>query len=324
MAPLISVVVPTYQRPQLLKECLTALCAQDLSLDAFEIVIANDGGDPDTRALVKTYSQDCLIIPVIRYLEISGHHGPATARNCGWRNATGKLIAFTDDDCMPKPDWLRLGLEALEQGADAAWGRLIMPVPRTPTDYEKDASQLAHAEFITANCFCRKSVLERIGGFDERFRLAWREDSDLFFNLLDLNAAVVHVNNAVVVHPIRPAPWGVSIAQQRKALFDALLYKKHPNHYRNRIRRLPPWNYYVIVTSLLTAVGCALIGQSGVAGLAGMIWAVFTFGFMFRRLHGTSRQTSHVVEMLLTSSLIPPLALYWHWRGVFKFRVLYV
>jgi Predicted glycosyltransferases len=221
---------------------------------------------------------------------------PAAARNCGWRDATADFIAFTDDDCRPRPEWLRNGLLALEQGADAAWGKLVMPVPEKPTDYEKDASNLAHAEFVTANCFCRKSALEQVGGFDERFRLAWREDSDLFFNLLNLDAKIVHAPAAVVVHPIRPAPWGVSLSQQHKILFDALLYKKHPAYYRARIRSSPPWNYYVITFSLILAVILAATGNFPGAGLAIAVWLGFTLDFILHRLHGTSLDMRHVAK----------------------------
>lgn len=324
MTPLISVVVPTYKRPQMLKECLLALCAQDLPPGVFEIVVADDGPDAGTRAMVDTFAQDHACVPQIRYLEVSGRHGPAAARNCGWRNAAANFIAFTDDDCRPRPEWLRHGLLMLEQGADAAWGKLVMPVPAKPTDYEKDAANLSRAEFVTANCFCRKSALEQVGGFDERFRLAWREDSDLFFNLLNLDARIVHAPAAVVVHPIRPAPWGVSLSQQRKILFDALLYKKHPAYYRARIRSLPPWNYYVITLSFILAIVLTVAGDFQGAWLAIAVWLGFTLDFILRRLRGTSLDIRHIAEMAVTSALIPPIALYWHWRGVLKFRVLYV
>lgn len=324
MALLISVVVPTYRRPLLLQKCLNALCTQDLPADAFEIIVADDGPSADTRAMVESFWQQYPAAPVIRYLEVTGRHGPAAARNLGWRNAATWLIAFTDDDCQPQHGWLRHGLQALQQGADAAWGKLVMPVPPVPTDYQKDASHLAHAEFVTANCFCRKVMLERIRGFDERFRLAWREDSDLYFNLLDNGARIVHVPDAVVIHPVRPAPWGVSLSQQRKVLFDALLYKKHPSYYRIKIRPHPPWNYYAIVASLLAGLVLLASGHGDGAAFFALIWLTLTLEFMLRRLRGTSHAPGHIIEMLVTSVLIPPLALYWHWRGAFKFRVPYI
>lgn len=324
MDKLISVVVPTYKRPQLLKQCLVALCSQDLSADMYEIIVADDGPSEDTRLQVEAFASQFPSGPFIRYTPVTGRHGPAAARNTGWRMATTVYIAFTDDDCQPAKEWLREGLQALQQGADAAWGKLIMPITGKPTDYEKDASQLANAEFVTANCFCKKAVLERTGGFDEQFRLAWREDSDLFFNLMDAGSHIVHAPRAVVVHPVRPAPWGVSISQQRKVLFDALLYKKHPNHYRTRIRAYPPWDYYVIVVSLFSALILSLSHHGQAALMAMTVWLVLTIAFMLRRLNGTAHTPSHIAEMAVTSIIIPAVALYWHWRGVLKFRIMYL
>lgn len=324
MAVQISVVVPTYQRPQLLEQCLKSLLAQDLSADAFEIIIADDGPSAATEALVQQYASRSASRPEIRYIAVTGPHGPAAARNRGWRAAGADIIAFTDDDCQPGPRWLSEGLSVVKQGADAAWGKIVMPVPAVPTDYEKDASHLAHAEFVTANCFCRRSALQRVGGFDERFRLAWREDSDLFFNLMNSGAVIRHAPQAIVVHPIRPAPWGVSLSQQRKVVFDALLYKKHPDLYRQKIRATPPWDYYGIVASVLFAVTALFWGHVSAALGALAIWLALTLAFFWRRMRGTSRSPRHVLEMLWTSVLIPPVALFWHWRGVLKFRVLYI
>src|SRR5690348_17598480 len=98
-----------------------------------------------------------------------------------------------------------------------------MPLPVMPTDYERNESGLERAEFITANCFVRRGVLERLSGFDESFRMPWREDSDLHFRLLEAGFRVARAEDAIVVHPVRPAPWGVSLRQQKKVVFDALL-----------------------------------------------------------------------------------------------------
>src|SRR5690606_28767157 len=134
--------------------------------------------------------------------------GPAGARNVGWRTAAAPIIAFTDDDTVPEPGWLQGGLEAMASGADAATGRVIMPLPERPSDYERDAARLEGAEFVTANCFVRKAALEAIGGFDERFTSAWREDSDLHFSLLEQGRSIVPAPAAVIVHPLRPARFG--------------------------------------------------------------------------------------------------------------------
>jgi hypothetical protein len=195
-----------------------------------------------------------------------------------------------------------------------------MPLNGTPTDYELDAKGLEKAEFVTANCFCRKRVLEDIGGFDERFRFAWREDADLYFNLISYSANVVHAPNAVMTHPIRPAHWGVSLSQVKKVQFDALLFKKHPALYRQKIRARPRWDFYLTVGALLLAAAAGLAGEDEVAVLAALAWFFMTARFCAKRLKNTSKRPSHVAEMIVTSALIPPLAVFWRMVGAFKFR----
>ena len=284
----VSVVVPTCGRPELLARCLRALERQSLPRADYEIIVIEDGE----------------------------RRGPAAARNRGWRRARAPIVAFTDDDTEPAPEWLERGLEAFAPHVDAVTGRIVMPIPGRPTDYERDAQGLERAEFVTANCFLRRRTLERLGGFDESFRMAWREDSDLHFRLLQGGARIAHAARAVVVHPVRPAPWGVSLRQQRKVMFDALLFKKHRKLYRSRIRAEPRWDYY----AALGALGVALAGQP----LAWAGWGAFTLWFFAQRMRGASRRPGHVLEMLVTSALIPPLAVFWRFAGALRYRVAFL
>jgi GT2 family glycosyltransferase len=284
--PSVSVVVPTCGRPGLLSRCLEALERQSLARERYEIIVIED----------------------------IGRRGPAAVRNRGWRLARAQIVAFTDDDCVPDADWLRRGLEAFAEKPDAVCGRIVMPLPEPPTDYQRDAQRLERSEFVTANCFCRKRVLERLGGFDERFPLAWREDSDLHFRLLELGARIVVEPRAVVVHPVRPAPWGASLAQQRKVMFDALLFKKHPRLYRERIRATPRWDYYLIVGSMF-------LGAFNPVFL--LLWAMLTARFCWRRLRGTALTPRHALEMVVTSIAIPPAAVFWRAVGALRFRVAF-
>jgi cellulose synthase/poly-beta-1,6-N-acetylglucosamine synthase-like glycosyltransferase len=247
----------------------------------------------------------------------------AAARNAGWRAARGEIIAFTDDDCIPEPSWLKMGIAALQHGVAAAGGQVRVPLPPAPTDYEQNEAGLQHAEFATANCFCRREVLAAVGGFDERFTTAWREDSDLHFKLLEQGQRVMMAPAALVIHPVRLGRWGISLSQQRKSMFNALLYKNHPAFYRRKIEPRPPWHYYAMCTAWLTAAAAALVGSSALALTAIGLGMVLTARFCARRLRQTSRAPLHVAEMLVTSALIPPLSLFWRLRGALKFRVLF-
>jgi len=317
----VSVVVPTYRRPELLGRCLAALTAQTLASDSYEILVADDAASAQTQQQVEEFSKRATCS--IRYLPVTGVHGPAAARNLGWRVARAPIIAFTDDDTLPDAGWLAAGAGALERDSElaAVTGQVVVPLPPLPTDYQRNEAGLETAAFVTANCFCRRDVLHALGGFDERFPSAWREDSDLHFRLLEHGFKLRKVPEAIVVHPVRPAPWGVSLRMQRKSQFDALLYKKHPALYRKHIQRWPPLNYYGIVLAAVSAVLAAALGMWSACVVAGFTWTWLMGCFLRRRLRGNSRHPAHVLEMLVTSLLIPFLSIFWRLYGAAKFRV---
>lgn len=327
MNPLISVVIATHERPELLFRCVDALVAQTLAATQFEIVIVDDGSSRASRdrmleeiAARRTRRR----APTLRFLWLPDNRGPAAARNCGILAARGGVIAFTDDDTVPQADWLAFGLDAIRDGADAVAGAVDVPLPAVPTDYERDAAGLSNAGFVTANCFVRRDVLCAVGGFDERFRFAWREDTDLCFRLRASGAIVRASHAARVVHPVRPAHWGVSLRQQRKVMFDALLYKKFPRGYRRYVRACPPWDYYAAVGAGLCAIVNAVAGFMPLATACFFVWLAISLAFASRRLADTSHAPRHVAEMIVTSLLIPWLSVYWRTRGALRFRVPFV
>lgn len=320
--PLVSVVIPTYRRPDLLRRCLQALGEQQFGTSAYEVIVADDGCQPEIEELVSRLGRSWPRCE-LRYVPVPATQGPAAARNTGWRLARASVVAFTDDDTIPDPNWLREGCHALTTAPEccAVTGRVEVPLPQRPTDHQRDTGGLATAEFVTANCFVRKAALVQVGGFDERFTRAWREDSDLQFRLLQNVGPIGNAHGAVVVHPVRPAPWGSSVAAQSKVFFDALLYKKHPRWYRERIRPVPPWNYYVAVLAVIVALVAAVAGEARTAWAALAVWAVLTAWFCAKRLRGAALTPSHVLEMIATSIVIPPLSLYWRLRGALAFKV---
>ncbi|HEY0900452.1 MAG TPA: glycosyltransferase [Sphingobacteriaceae bacterium] len=318
----ISVVIPTYGRPDLLQKCLNALLAQTFDQDQYEILVVSDGPDKATQNMVNKLQKDTSCS--LRFLSTDKRRGPAAARNKGWINSMSELIAFTDDDTIPDKNWLtNIWNNYSHEELLAFTGRVIVPVSSPPTDYEKNVYNLETAEFVTANCVCTKMALIRVCGFDERFRIAWREDSDLHFKLLEHNIPIKKIN-AVVIHPVRQAPWGISIKEQKKGVFNALLYKKYPILYRQRIQPQPAWNYYLMVVAFLTIPVALVIGNFSLAIGALLLWLLLQSAFIRKRLQQTSRSTDHVLEMILTSMVIPFASVYWQFYGAWKYRVLYL
>jgi GT2 family glycosyltransferase len=319
----VSVVIPTFRRPDLLARCLGAVAAQTLEPEEFEVLVCDDAASDESRRQLAAFARTAR--PGVRYLPVTGTHGPAAARNVGWRAAAAPVVAFTDDDTVPDAGWLAAGAGVFERDPDvaAAAGQVVVPLPPRPTDYERNEAGLEGAEFVTANCFVRRRALEAVGGFDERFRAAWREDSDLHLALMERGWKFLKVPDAVVRHPVRPARWGVSLYQQRKVMYDALLYKKHPGTYGRHIPG-PPWDYYAIVLAALAAGAFAPAGAWWPAVAAAGVWLGLTGRFLARRLRGTSRRPGHVAEMVVTSAAIPFLSVLWRLCGAGRFRVWFV
>lgn len=326
MRPKISVVIPTYRRPQLLYKCLHALLQQHIRPYDYEVIVVSDGPDDLTGKQVEKFNKAGLVN--IRFLPLDQKRGPAAARNHGWKNALAELVAFTDDDCIPDSDWLYSLIDAyyVRHAAPALLaftGKINVPLNRRPTDFELNTAHLQEAEFVTANCACTRKALEATGGFDERFEMAWREDSDLEFKLIESKVPIIKVQEALIVHPARSAKWGVSMKEQKKVMFDALLYKKYPQLFRKKIQQQPAIPYYLIISSFIVLVIAAIFGMTNAAIAAALIYLFLTIRFIFKRLSKTSHRPSHIMEMVVTSLAIPFLSIYWTLYGAWKYRVMY-
>jgi glycosyltransferase involved in cell wall biosynthesis len=319
----ISVIIPTYKRPLLLVNCLRALDKQHLQPSDFEVIVIADGPDPVTLALVNEWRPEFGFS--LTFLQAPAKIGPAATRNMGWQAARAELIAFTDDDCLPGPNWLLAMVTKYEQEEFIAYtGKTIVPLSPERTDFANNTAHLQNAEFITANCACTKKALLQRGGFDERYRMAWREDSDLHFGLISDGLLIVRNEDAIVTHPVRSAPWGISIREQKKGMYDALLFKKYPEEYRERIQRDPNWNYYITVFGWGVLL-VALLNNSVPSMLVSSAALLTCFSlFFYKRVRSASRSPAHLFEMAVTSLVIPFLSLFWKAYGCLKFQVLFL
>lgn len=318
--------IPTYKRPELLIECLRCLERQTIMPEQFEVIVVSDGYDPVTAGAISTYSRQSRLR--ISGLHTPGKAGPAAARNIGWRHARAPLIAFTDDDCRPDPGWLEaiLGHHRRSNAPLMGYtGSTRVPLPEEITDFALNMTHLQTASFITANCACTREALVRVDGFDERFKAAWREDSDLEFKLLSHGIPIEKIEQAVVVHPVREqVPWGVSIREQKKGLYDALLYKKYPVLYRSRIQAQPLWYYYTIVASAIVFLVAFAEAYYRTAFAFGMLWVLMVAFLFLKRVKPVSKRFPHIMEMWVTSVVIPFVSVYWRLYGAVRYRVFFI
>jgi glycosyltransferase involved in cell wall biosynthesis len=119
----VTVIIATYNRAQLLRQTLESLTRQTRPAD--EILVVDNNSSDSTKAVAGEYSDK---LP-LRYV-FEAKQGVAFARNCGIRNATGDILAFTDDDCHPEPEWLEyLELPFLRDPDIGLVGGRIVPRP---------------------------------------------------------------------------------------------------------------------------------------------------------------------------------------------------
>lgn len=322
----VSIIVPTYKRPVLLKRCIEALGSQDFPRDEYEIIIVTDGLDEDTNNMMGQSGLFDFFENIFCY-SLPFKKGPAAARNAGWRIAKGQLILFTDDDCIPDFNWIKNFYNAFEfygNSAIALTGKVVVPLSSAPTDFELNTSNLETAEFVTANCACTKTSLEMVNGFDEDFTMAWREDSDLEFKFLKEDIPIKKIEEAVVIHPARKAPWGVSLKEQRKSMFNALLFKKHPQLYKEKIGSPALRNYYLMILLLITFFTEWFHDEKIIALICLSAWIYLMVAFILKRLSNASLSFKHITEMVATSLLIPFVSVFWNLYGAIKFKVLRV
>jgi GT2 family glycosyltransferase len=202
----VSLIVPTLDRPEALRACLAAL-AVGFPADA-ETIVVDDGGRADLAPVVAPY-----VAPLRLRLLRCRNGGPAAARNHGLASARGAIVAFTDDDCRPRPGWLA----ALAAGVGAnppraAGGATLNGLPRNAY---ADAMQLVldllsrhdralvgRERLLASNNFAFPTEpLRKLGGFDERFRTA--EDRELCRRWARAGYALGRVPAAVVEHDPR-------------------------------------------------------------------------------------------------------------------------
>lgn len=323
-APAVSVVIPTYRRDELLRRCLAAVAEQRPPAGGLEIIVVDDGRSPTTAPLIDTFR---AAHPGLRLTLLEGAgRGPAAARNRGWRQASAPVVAFIDDDAYPaQPGWLAAGLAHFD-GSDvlAVAGAVTVPADDPPTDFQRNVKQLESSEFLTCNAFYRRSALEAVGGFDERFLVPFREDSDLQYRVEALGGRMLHEPAAVVVHPAPPGPFAVSLRLQRYSMFNALMYRKHPRLYRERLQSRPPLSYYGTLLAAALFVAGAAGGRRNLAAWSLLAWLYATSALFVRRARGASHTRRHLLDLAFTSALIPPLSVYWRIRGAVRFRVLFL
>lgn len=216
--PVISVIVPTYNRCDMLRGALESLVGQETGGEfSYEIVVVDNASKDATKAVVQ---RAATASPVpLRYV-YEEKPGPAPARNCGLKQAQGDWLAFFDDDELAAPDWLRqLYRAALEAGVPIVGGAVHLDLPQEALDRLSGfvrATSLREIDYYptirpyankrlpgTNNALVARHVFQAIGIFDAS-QVGGGSDSDFFLRARSAGIALYYTPHAIVRHRVAP------------------------------------------------------------------------------------------------------------------------
>jgi GT2 family glycosyltransferase len=258
---------------------------------------------------------------ILRPVSVDPHATrPSVGRNVGWRAARAPLIAFTDDDCRPAPDWL----ERLVDASRAMPGAIVQGATR-PDPREEDAFASPHVRTLavdppgpftqTCNILYQRGLLERIGGFDERAITG--EDIDLAIRARTAGATVIGAPDALVYHAIEALSLGEKIRSQQKWQHLAYVVKRHPQLRATHCTARVWWKREHLAAAIaLVALGAAPWRPWTLVGL----WPYFRIE---RWRHGSSkRQQLRAIREMPAHWVVEVAELATFIRGSMRYRTV--
>ena len=202
----VSVIIPVYNNQKNLKLCLSALESQTYSQELYEIIVIDNNSEENIAAVTKKFKQVILATES----KLSSY----AARNQGIKIAKGELLAFTDSDCIPNPDWLEKGINHLLSvpncGAIAGKIELYYQNKNNPNAAEifDKIVNLQQEKYVeekhygaTANLFTFKRVFHEVGLFNSNLKSGG--DADWGNRVFAHGYKIIYADDVIVLHPAR-------------------------------------------------------------------------------------------------------------------------
>jgi len=224
-----SVIVPAFNAEVTLFSCLEALVAQSISKEDYEVIVVDDGSTDDTSKIAQQFK--------VRFL-YQTNRGPAAARNKGAAEAEGRIILFTDADCVPDRSWLEemtLRFEEPEvMGVKGAYKthqtQLIARFAQAEFEdrYDLLRPQTSIDMIDTYSAAFRKYIFQEMGGFDESFPVANNEDTDFSYRLATAGYKLVFNPRAFVFHTHPDTLWKYLRVKFWRGYWRMVVYRRYP------------------------------------------------------------------------------------------------
>jgi glycosyltransferase involved in cell wall biosynthesis len=204
--PRVSVIIPVFNDAARLKACLDRLARQTYPRDGFEVIVVDNGSSEPIEPVMRDR-------PGVRLVR-EDRPGSYIARNHGIAAATGEILAFTDSDCLPALDWIEQGVARLlrEDNCGLVAGRVDVfardPSDPTAVELHEQLTAFPQRRYVandhygaTANVFTPRSVIDQVGGFNERLKSSG--DNEWGNRIYSAGYKLVYADEARVAHPAR-------------------------------------------------------------------------------------------------------------------------
>ena len=298
----VSIIVPTFNGASRIGNCLNALLEQTLECDS-EILVVNDGSTDDTADIIARYSRVRLIN--------QPNAGPAAARNRGADEAKGAIILFTDDDCVPAPNWLAAMVEPFSdpnvigvKGVYRTCQRSLIArfVQVEYEDRYRLMTDLRSIDFIdTYSAGFRLDYFLQMNGYDTSFPVACAEDAELSYRMSARGWILKFVPSAIVYHTHPDTLWRYLKKKYKFAFWRILAIRKNPGKAIKDSHTPQIMKFQLLLTpALLFTIFFALVFRRG-ASVSALVLAVF--------LLSTLPFTWRAIKKDYTVGLLSPLLL---------------
>ncbi len=272
--PAVTVIIPARNAAATLASALAGLAAQDFE-GLFETLVVDDHSTDMTREVASNSQHPTTLV-------CPSEFGAAGARNAGAATAQAPIIAFIDADCRPHPDWLRVGVEAME-AADLLQGAVEPVEPlRGPFDRTLEVREPS-VLFESANLFVRRELFDRLGGFEQwiggRHERPFGEDTWFGWRARRAGARIVFCERARVTHAVFPGDWTDLVRERWRLRYFPPLIARIPE-----LRQALCGHYFLsprttrVDLAVLATASCVLGRRSspivGVAPYVRYVWSV--------------------------------------------------
>jgi mycofactocin glycosyltransferase len=254
--PLVSIVIPVYNRPAEIAECLTSLQTLDYPDHKIEVIVVDDASRDHTAAVVRRFGVRLIVQP--------NNMGQSAARNTGVAVASGEIIAFLDSDCIAENGWLRELIPYFQDPRVALVGGCVGAYykEKRMDRYEQVCSALnmgtdavlgrgdGSVFYVpTCNMLVRKEVYEKVGGLDETLQVG--EDVDLCWRLMQAEHHLFYIPRGRVLHKHRNRLLSGFMRRFDYGTSEAVLYARFP-----KVAKLFPWQPagLCIILSIMAAL----------------------------------------------------------------------